>query len=174
VKTQSQRGLWPLSRSEGAGPRKGSAGPCATISTQRGTYLATTGHRAWAMQDLLRRRRTLSGDKSLGAADLYRDEIMKQLVAARAVIAIWSPNSIERSERDSNVVSGPPSPARMTKDGNLDQLQGSLDLVRQVRSYARLYERTRLRMRPSHERTVRMEEIASNMPSCCSRQNPIC
>src|SRR5262245_2040189 len=34
-------------------------------------------------------------DKSLGAADLYRDEIMKQLVAARAVITIWTPNSIK-------------------------------------------------------------------------------
>jgi hypothetical protein len=33
-------------------------------------------------------------DKSLGAADLYRDEIMKQLALARAVIAIWTPNSI--------------------------------------------------------------------------------
>ena len=34
-------------------------------------------------------------DTSLGAADLYRDEIMKQLAAARAVIAIWTPNSIK-------------------------------------------------------------------------------
>jgi hypothetical protein len=34
-------------------------------------------------------------DKSLGAADLYRDEIMKQLAAARAVISIWTPNSIK-------------------------------------------------------------------------------
>jgi hypothetical protein len=34
-------------------------------------------------------------DKSLGAADHYRDEIMKQLAAARAVITIWSPNSIK-------------------------------------------------------------------------------
>src|SRR6476620_9029812 len=33
-------------------------------------------------------------DKSLGAADLYRDEIMKQLAAARAVISIWTPNSV--------------------------------------------------------------------------------
>src|SRR5262249_5469375 len=33
-------------------------------------------------------------DKSLAAADLYRDEIMKQLAAARAVITIWSPNSV--------------------------------------------------------------------------------
>jgi hypothetical protein len=34
-------------------------------------------------------------DKSLGAADLYRDEIMKQLVAARAVITIWTANSVK-------------------------------------------------------------------------------
>jgi len=34
-------------------------------------------------------------DKSLGAADLYRDKIMKQLAAARAVITIWTPNSIK-------------------------------------------------------------------------------
>jgi len=33
-------------------------------------------------------------DKSLGAADLYRDEIMKQLAAARAVISIWTENSV--------------------------------------------------------------------------------
>ena len=33
-------------------------------------------------------------DTSLAAADLYRDEIMKQLALARAVIAIWTPNSI--------------------------------------------------------------------------------
>src|SRR5262249_42962523 len=33
-------------------------------------------------------------DTSLAAADLYRDEIMKQLVSARAVIAIWTPNSV--------------------------------------------------------------------------------
>src|SRR5262249_40172356 len=30
-----------------------------------------------------------------GAADLYRDEIMKQLAAARAVISIWTTNSIK-------------------------------------------------------------------------------
>src|SRR5262245_56098373 len=34
-------------------------------------------------------------DKSLSAADLYRDEIMRQLAAARAVITIWSPNSVK-------------------------------------------------------------------------------
>src|SRR6516225_9155926 len=38
---------------------------------------------------------TVWWDKSLGAADLYRDEIMKQLAAARAVIAIWTENSVK-------------------------------------------------------------------------------
>src|SRR6201982_1387670 len=38
---------------------------------------------------------TVWWDNSLGAADLYRDEIMKQLAAARAVVTIWSPNSIQ-------------------------------------------------------------------------------
>jgi hypothetical protein len=33
-------------------------------------------------------------DKSLGVADLYRDEIMKQLAAARAVITIWTASSV--------------------------------------------------------------------------------
>jgi hypothetical protein len=37
---------------------------------------------------------TVWWDTSLAAADLYRDEIMKQLAAARAVITIWTPNSI--------------------------------------------------------------------------------
>jgi TIR domain len=34
-------------------------------------------------------------DKSLGAGDAYRDEIMKQLASARAVIVIWTENSIK-------------------------------------------------------------------------------
>jgi TIR domain len=34
-------------------------------------------------------------DTSLGAADLYRDEIMKQLALARAVVAIWTENSVK-------------------------------------------------------------------------------
>jgi hypothetical protein len=37
---------------------------------------------------------TVWWDKALSAADLYRDEIMKQLASARAVITIWTPNSI--------------------------------------------------------------------------------
>jgi hypothetical protein len=38
---------------------------------------------------------TVWWDKSLAAADLYRDEIMKQLAAARAVITIWTENSVK-------------------------------------------------------------------------------
>jgi hypothetical protein len=42
-------------------------------------------------------------DKSLGAGDSYRDEIMKQLASARAVIVIWTENRIKsdwvRTER---------------------------------------------------------------------------
>ena len=38
---------------------------------------------------------TVWWDRSLGVADLYRDEIMKQLAAARAVITIWTENSVK-------------------------------------------------------------------------------
>jgi hypothetical protein len=38
---------------------------------------------------------TVWWDKSLGVADLYRDEIMRQLVAARAVITVWTKNSVQ-------------------------------------------------------------------------------
>jgi len=38
---------------------------------------------------------TVWWDRSLAAADLYRDEIMKQLAAARAVITIWTGNSVK-------------------------------------------------------------------------------
>jgi hypothetical protein len=37
---------------------------------------------------------TVWWDKSLSAGDTYRDEIMKQLAAARAVVTIWSESSI--------------------------------------------------------------------------------
>jgi hypothetical protein len=38
---------------------------------------------------------TVWWDKSLAVADSYRDVIMKELMAARAVISIWTPNSIK-------------------------------------------------------------------------------
>ena len=53
-----------------------------TLALKLSTFLESEGWTVW-------------WDKSLGAADLYRDEIMKQLAAARAVITIWSPNSIK-------------------------------------------------------------------------------
>jgi hypothetical protein len=50
----------------------------------------------------------------------------------------------------------------------------SIDLVRQqVRSYARLYERTRARMHPSNHRTTVMEEIAGNMRSIALAAYPL-
>jgi hypothetical protein len=68
----------------------------------------------------------------------------------------------------------PSSPTSTAKERNLDQLQASLDLVRQqIRSYARLYERTRLRMRASNERTARMEEIASHMRALATAAYPL-
>jgi TIR domain len=53
-----------------------------TLALKLSTFLEAEGWSVW-------------WDKSLGAADLYRDEIMKQLAAARAVITIWTPNSIK-------------------------------------------------------------------------------
>lgn len=54
----------------------------------------------------------------------------------------------------------PPEPEHLEEQG----IDSSLDLVRgQVRSYANLYERTRQRMRPSDERTHRMEQIFEKM-----------
>jgi len=38
---------------------------------------------------------TVWWDKSLGAGELYRDEIMKELATARAVITIWTENSVK-------------------------------------------------------------------------------
>jgi TIR domain-containing protein len=55
--------------------------PDHALALKLSTFLEAEGWSVW-------------WDKSLGAADLYRDEIMKQLAAARAVISIWTPNSI--------------------------------------------------------------------------------
>ena len=52
------------------------------LAMKLSTFLAAEGWSVW-------------WDKNLGAADLYRDEIMKQLAAARAVITIWTKNSIK-------------------------------------------------------------------------------
>jgi hypothetical protein len=50
----------------------------------------------------------------------------------------------------------------------------SLDLVRgQVRSYAHLYEKTRQRMRPSNDRTRRMDEIFEKMRNLATASYPL-
>ena len=75
-----------------------------------------------------------------------------------------------------NIVSGsPPSSPRPSFDPDKSHpLESSLDLVRaQVRCYARLYERTRQRMRPSPERTQRMEEIFGKMRSVATASYPL-
>jgi TIR domain len=83
-------------------------------------------------------------DKSLGAADLYRDEIIKQLVAARAVITIWTPNSIKsdwvRAEAGAAKKDGKLIPVKTPEVGYADiplpfgemhtENVGSTDLIR--------------------------------------------
>jgi len=74
------------------------------------------------------------------------------------------------------VVSGPVPAATKTDSelSNPHQFDSSLDLVRaQVRSYAQLYERTRLRMRPSDERTSLMEQIFDKMRNLATASYPL-
>jgi hypothetical protein len=56
--------------------------PDRDLTLKLAAYLQSEGWSVW-------------WDKSLGAGDAYRDEIMKQLTVARAVITIWSKNSIQ-------------------------------------------------------------------------------
>lgn len=54
------------------------------------------------------------------------------------------------------------------------RFDASIDLVRnQVRSYAHLYERTRQRMKPSDERTQRMEQIFQKMKMLATASYPL-
>jgi len=54
------------------------------------------------------------------------------------------------------------------------RFDSSLDLVRcQIRSYAKLYERTRQRMRASSERTQRMEQIFQKMYGIATASYPL-
>jgi TIR domain len=87
---------------------------------------------------------TVWWDNSLGAADLYRDEIMKQLAAARAVITIWSANSIKsdwvRAEAGRAKADGKLIPVKTPEVGHADiplpfgemhtENVGSTDLIR--------------------------------------------
>ena len=62
------------------------------------------------------------------------------------------------------IVAIAPSLASGVSQPAAKRFDSSLDLVRdQIRSYSRQYERTRQRMRPSHARTQRMEEVFERM-----------
>jgi hypothetical protein len=68
----------------------------------------------------------------------------------------------------------PPAAGIPTDSSKIQRFVSSLEMVHaQVRSYARLYERTRLRMRPSNERTQRMEQIFQNMRALASASYPL-
>jgi len=74
------------------------------------------------------------------------------------------------------LVSEPPPSQLQTppESSEVSRFTASLDLVRsQVRSYARLYEITRQRMRPSHERTERMEQIFVQMRALATASYPL-
>jgi hypothetical protein len=74
------------------------------------------------------------------------------------------------------MVSEPPPAAAsaIVQSPDLDAAPPALALVRgQLRAYARSYERTRQRMRPSGERTHRMEQIFAAMRSLATAAYPL-
>lgn len=74
------------------------------------------------------------------------------------------------------LVAEPPLPVSLPSPQRRETqpFESALDLVRgQVRSYARLYERTRQRMQSSDERTRRMEQIFQNMRTLASASYPL-
>jgi TIR domain len=114
---------------------------------------------------------------------LWEESVFSQLQmiprdAKPIVSQYWQSNDEafkEVAKEIRNVVSSsPPVPKSSTEVQNSNPLKSSFDLVKQqVRSYARLYERTRLRMRPSDERTIRMEEIASHLRNLALASYPL-
>jgi TIR domain/HEAT repeats len=92
--------------------------------------------------------------------------------------AITSWASLEEALSDvadeiSKLVSVPP-PSPPSEQPESYRFDSSLDLVSgQVRSYAHLYERTRQRMRPSRERTSRMEQIFEKMRVLATASYPL-
>jgi hypothetical protein len=73
--------MWPLASAKAAQIFISYSKPDRELALKLSAYLESEGWSVW-------------WDKSLGAGDTFRDEIMKQLAAARAVITIWSKNSI--------------------------------------------------------------------------------
>ena len=75
-----------------------------------------------------------------------------------------------------NLVSEPPPvPGKPVAElSEAHRFDVSLDLVRgQIRYYVNLYERTRQHMRPSHERTQRMEQIFEKMRNIATASFPL-
>jgi hypothetical protein len=97
---------------------------------------------------------------------------------AKAIASSAAPDEAFRnvaSEIRALIAGDPPSPSQAPAE-SLDtrRVQSSLDLVRgQVQSYANLYERTRQRMRPSPERTDRMETIFEKMRNLATASYPL-
>jgi hypothetical protein len=79
------------------------------------------------------------------------------------------------TELRSLITAPPPSLSdSIPESGAVERFDASLDLVRaQVRSYAHLYERIRQRMRPSHDRTKRMEEVFKRMRALAIASYPL-
>jgi hypothetical protein len=97
---------------------------------------------------------------------------------AKAITSWASPEEAFKDvakEISSMVNEAPPLPSEPSSErGEGHRFDSSLDLVRgQVRSYAHLYEKTRQRMRPSNERTDRMEQIFEKMRALATASYPL-
>jgi hypothetical protein len=74
----------------------------------------------------------------------------------------------------SKIVAEEPPCRAAGESSDSQKFDSSLELVRnQVRSYARIYERTRQRMAPSDARTARMEQIMTNMRNLATASYPL-
>jgi hypothetical protein len=111
---------------------------------------------------------------------LWKESRFSELqIVPRDAKAITSWASPEEALNDvaaeiSKLVSAPPPSPPEPEQLKAHGFQSSLDLVRnQVRSYARLYERTRQRMRPSDARTGRMEQIFEKMRLLATASYPL-
>jgi TIR domain-containing protein/HEAT repeat protein len=97
---------------------------------------------------------------------------------AKAIISWASPDEAFKdvaSEIRKLISDPPPSPSKALAESlEPHRFDSSLDLIRgQVHSYAHLYERTRQRMRPSNERTHRMEQIFEKMRNLATASYPL-
>jgi hypothetical protein len=96
---------------------------------------------------------------------------------AKAVTQWTSPEEafLDVANEIRNLVSEPTPSSSQPSVGHSEAVRSPLsgDLVRgQLRAYAHLYERTRQRMRPSQERTQRMEKIFAKMLGLATASYP--